>query len=142
MFFAEVVVGQYTSEGGITAWQILAPITTGIGFGSIVLTCVINTYYIVVLAWALYYFIQSFQSADALHVMWNSCNNTWNSEYCKTVSSVRLDADLMATINDKNKTFMTPIEEYWENHAIKIGDHMEWNDLTQDINWNMFYRVC
>jgi len=141
VFFAEVVVGQYTSEGGITAWQILAPITTGIGFGSIVLTCVINTYYIVVLAWALYYFIQSFRSADALHVMWNSCNNTWNSEYCKTVSSVRLDADLMATINDKNKTFMTPIEEYWENHAIKIGDHMEWNDLTQDINWNMFYCV-
>merc|ERR1719219_1184374 len=48
---------------------------------------------------------------------------------------------MMQTINDKNKTFMTPIEEYWENHAIKIGDNMSFDSLTQNVNWNMFYCV-
>ena len=32
VFFIEVVVGQYTSEGGITAWRMLAPISAGIGY--------------------------------------------------------------------------------------------------------------
>ena len=141
VFFAEVVVGQYTSEGGITAWKILAPISTGIGYGSIILTCVINTYYIVVLAWALFYFIQSFASSEQLHQIWNKCDNAWNTGDCMTLDSIRNNSDIMGNINNKNKTFVTPIEEYWENHAIKIGDSMNFEALTQDVNWNMFYCV-
>ena len=49
IFYLEIGLGQFTSEGGITAWERIAPITSGIGYGSIALTIILNMYYIVVL---------------------------------------------------------------------------------------------
>lgn len=146
VFFAEVAVGQYTSEGGITAWQTLAPITAGIGYGGIILTCVLNVYYIVVLAWSVYYLIYSCVSTEELHKMWNSCGNSWNDvSTCKTVAmlknSTNNDFDL-TQFNSNNKTFMTPIEQFWENKALKIGNDMSWSDLEpKNVNWPMFSCV-
>jgi len=146
IFFLEVVVGQYTSEGGITAWRMLAPISAGIGYGSIILTCVLNTYYIVVLGWSLFYFLQSFSSSEHLHQIWNSCDNAWNNpETCRTVRDVMNSQNSSLTnikqFNSNDKPFMTPIEEYWENYAIKIDDDMTFESLFTDINWNMLYCV-
>ena len=36
---------------------------------------------------------------------------------------------------------MTPIEEYWENYAIKIEDDMTFDTLFTNINWPMLYCV-
>uniref|UniRef100_A0A673A9K0 Transporter n=1 Tax=Sphaeramia orbicularis TaxID=375764 RepID=A0A673A9K0_9TELE len=58
VFFLEVALGQFTSEGGITCWEKLCPIFTGIGYASIVIVSLLNIYYIVILAWGLYYLFQ------------------------------------------------------------------------------------
>lgn len=146
VFFAEVAIGQYTSEGGITAWKTLAPITAGIGYGGIILTCVLNTYYIVVLAWSVYYLIYSCVTPDELHKMWNSCDNEWTDRStCKTVEMLKASTSgdfALKHFNSNNKTFMTPIEQFWERKAIKIGDDMSWSDLSpENVNWPMFFCV-
>lgn len=153
LFFLEVSVGQYTSEGGITAWTLLAPITTGIGWGSIVLTTVINTYYIVVLGWSLYYLCASMTSPEVLNKIWNTCGNEWNNQTtCKTFEEVvsqnltksALTATTVAGANSSQavieKNFMTPIEEYWENRVLQISDNMTFDTLT-DINWPLYITV-
>uniref|UniRef100_A0A672KJM1 Transporter n=1 Tax=Sinocyclocheilus grahami TaxID=75366 RepID=A0A672KJM1_SINGR len=78
VFFLEVALGQFTSEGGITCWEKLCPIFTGIGYASIVIVSLLNIYYIVILAWGLYYLFQCFQP----ELPWASCNNKWNTENC------------------------------------------------------------
>lgn len=47
---------------------------TGAGVATVVITFWLVTYYIVILAWALYYLIYSFQK----DVPWKGCKNSWN----------------------------------------------------------------
>ena len=46
----------------------------GAGVATVVITFWLVTYYIVILSWALYYLIYSFQS----DVPWKGCKNSWN----------------------------------------------------------------
>lgn len=47
----------------------------GLGFGTQVIVTLLNFYYIIVLAWGIFYLYFSF-SGD---LAWSSCNNTWNT---------------------------------------------------------------
>ncbi|CDQ68811.1 unnamed protein product [Oncorhynchus mykiss] len=84
VFFLEVALGQYTSEGGITCWEKLCPIFTGIGYASIVIVSLLNIYYIVILAWGLYYLFQCFQP----ELPWAKCNQPWNTARCPPIVQV------------------------------------------------------
>lgn len=50
----------------------------GIGGANVVILTFLNTYYTVIMAWALYYMIMSFSKV----VPWSKCDNEWNTEYC------------------------------------------------------------
>ncbi|EQB77824.1 sodium- and chloride-dependent taurine transporter [Camelus ferus] len=78
VFFLEIIIGQYTSEGGITCWEKICPLFAGIGYASIVIVSLLNIYYIVILAWATYYLFHSFQS----DLPWAHCNHSWNTPQC------------------------------------------------------------
>ncbi|NXY86028.1 S6A13 protein, partial [Alcedo cyanopectus] len=75
LFFLETALGQYTSQGGVTAWRKICPIFEGIGYASQVIGCYLNVYYIIILSWALFYLFTSFNAV----LPWASCNNPWNS---------------------------------------------------------------
>lgn len=47
----------------------------GVGYATQVIVALLNIYYIIVLAWALYYLSNSF----TWDLPWASCNNTWNT---------------------------------------------------------------
>ncbi|CAB1329277.1 unnamed protein product, partial [Coregonus sp. 'balchen'] len=104
VFFLEVALGQYTSEGGITCWEKLCPIFTGIGYASIVIVSLLNIYYIVILAWGLYYLFQCFQP----ELPWAKCNQPWNTDRC-VEDTFRKNKTLMLAANITN--FTSPSEK-------------------------------
>uniref|UniRef100_A0A4W3K0T7 Transporter n=1 Tax=Callorhinchus milii TaxID=7868 RepID=A0A4W3K0T7_CALMI len=77
VFFLEIALGQFMKQGGIGAWNI-APLFKGLGFASMVIVFFCNTYYIMVLAWGLYYLIHSFTN----NLPWATCGHSWNSPEC------------------------------------------------------------
>ncbi|KTF93893.1 hypothetical protein cypCar_00008006 [Cyprinus carpio] len=78
LFLLETAMGQYTQEGGITCWHRLCPLAEGIGYAGQLILLYSCMYYIVILAWALFYLIFSFSS----QLPWASCDNTWNTDDC------------------------------------------------------------
>jgi hypothetical protein len=61
MFFMELALGQMLTVGGLGVFKI-APLFKGIGYAAAVMSCWMNVYYIVILAWAIFYFFMSMRS--------------------------------------------------------------------------------
>uniref|UniRef100_A0A4W5QEB7 Transporter n=1 Tax=Hucho hucho TaxID=62062 RepID=A0A4W5QEB7_9TELE len=127
VFFLEVALGQYTSEGGITCWEKLCPIFTGIGYASIVIVSLLNIYYIVILAWGLYYLFQCFQP----ELPWAKCNQPWNTDRC-VEDTVRKNKTLMLAANITN--FTSPVTEFWERNVLSISSGI---DDIGPLKWDL-----
>ncbi|XP_074213413.1 sodium- and chloride-dependent GABA transporter 2 isoform X2 [Camelus bactrianus] len=115
VFLLETALGQYTSQGGVTAWRKICPIFEGIGYASQVIVILLNVYYIVVLAWALFYLFSSF----TVDLPWGSCRHDWNTEHC--VEFQRTNGSLNVT--SENAT--SPVIEFWERRVLKISDGIQ-----------------
>ena len=85
----------------------------------------LNSYYIVILAWAMYYLINSFTSV----LPWSSCNNEWNTKQCmsdyrrqSTPVNCSNETNLMGLNMSANATLClqddinstSPVREFWE----------------------------
>uniref|UniRef100_A0A8C9W099 Transporter n=1 Tax=Scleropages formosus TaxID=113540 RepID=A0A8C9W099_SCLFO len=75
VFFLETALGQFTSEGGITCWRKVCPLFEGIGYATQVIEAHLNVYYIIILAWAIFYLFNCFTST----LPWASCGHEWNT---------------------------------------------------------------
>ncbi|XP_048356299.1 sodium- and chloride-dependent betaine transporter-like isoform X1 [Sphaerodactylus townsendi] len=113
VFLLETALGQYTSQGGITAWRKICPIFEGIGYASQVIESYLNIYYIIILAWALFYLFNSFSAV----LPWANCNNYWNSEHC---------VDFLNNTSLENGTVSSnttsPVIEFWEKRVLGLTD--------------------
>uniref|UniRef100_A0A8C4NEY7 Uncharacterized protein n=1 Tax=Eptatretus burgeri TaxID=7764 RepID=A0A8C4NEY7_EPTBU len=112
LFFLEVALGQYTAEGGITCWNKICPLFTGIGYASVVIVSLLNIYYIIILAWALFYLAHSFTN----DLPWATCNHTWNTPNCLE--------DMLrhnATLTDNGTNHTSPVTEFWERKVLDIS---------------------
>uniref|UniRef100_A0A669EV82 Transporter n=1 Tax=Oreochromis niloticus TaxID=8128 RepID=A0A669EV82_ORENI len=111
VFLLEVALGQYTSEGGITCWRKISPLFEGLGYGTQVIVTLLNFYYIIVLAWGIFYLSFSF----SWDLPWSSCNNTWNTENCVEFQRRNTSTDQMI-----NPNTTSPVIEFWER-ALRIS---------------------
>ncbi|XP_051509456.1 sodium- and chloride-dependent taurine transporter-like [Myxocyprinus asiaticus] len=127
VFFLEVALGQFTSEGGITCWVKLCPIFTGIGYASIVIVSLLNIYYIVILAWGLYYLLQCFQN----ELPWARCRHSWNTANC-VEDTVRKNKTLWLSANATN--FTSPVTEFWERNVLSISSGI---DEVGGLKWDL-----
>lgn len=111
-------VQRYASNGIDQGEASLKVSLQGVGYAAAVMAFWLNIYYIVVLAWAMYYFYQSI-SAD---VPWRGCNNWWNTARCRSEYDLadeerrcfaeRGFKDLTCKAN--TSMFSSPVKEYWE----------------------------
>uniref|UniRef100_A0A8C6L4U3 Transporter n=1 Tax=Nothobranchius furzeri TaxID=105023 RepID=A0A8C6L4U3_NOTFU len=113
VFFLETALGQFTSEGGITCWRKVCPLFEGIGYATQVIEAHLNVYYIVILAWAIFYLFNCFTT----ELPWAGCGHYWNTgsrrSHRRRCSSWQLTNLL--------RSFM----EFWERRVLKISDGIE-----------------
>ncbi|XP_075773631.1 orphan sodium- and chloride-dependent neurotransmitter transporter NTT5 [Pelodiscus sinensis] len=69
LFFLELAAGQSVRQGSIGVWQHLSPRLVGIGFASCVVCGFVSLYYNVIIAWSIFYLVNSFYSP----LPWTSC---------------------------------------------------------------------
>ncbi|XP_067110891.1 sodium- and chloride-dependent GABA transporter 2-like [Osmerus mordax] len=125
VFFLETALGQFTSEGGITCWRKISPLFEGLGYGTQVIVALLNFYYIIVLAWGIFYLSFSF----SWDLPWSSCNNTWNTENCVEFQRRNESVDFIP-----NPNATSPVIEFWERRALRLSpgiDHMG------SLNWDL-----
>ncbi|XP_053933043.1 sodium- and chloride-dependent GABA transporter 2 isoform X3 [Cuculus canorus] len=115
VFFLETALGQYTSQGGVTAWRRICPLFEGIGYASQVIVILLNFYYIIVLAWALFYLFSSF----TINLPWGSCDHEWNTGNCMELQRAN------STFNVTNENATSPVIEFWERRVLKISDGIQ-----------------
>ncbi|XP_041569651.1 sodium- and chloride-dependent GABA transporter 2 isoform X1 [Taeniopygia guttata] len=182
VFFLETALGQYTSQGGVTAWRRICPLfeawivmhlhtspahlperatgcplskillekwitftkqfsllhcilvfffmatvlarsfvpkqgypLRGIGYASQVIVILLNFYYIIVLAWALFYLFSSF----TIDLPWGSCDHEWNTGNCMELQKAN------STFNVTNENATSPVIEFWERRVLKISDGIQ-----------------
>lgn len=143
LFFAESALGQLTSKGVLKAWTIIPlmkgaclfferrPISfkwtilfSGIGHTCIMIMYNSNTYYMVLLAWALRYVIASCSAT----LPWTTCENWWNTENCHVYIGRNLSENLSEKFQNStvasNYNRVSSVQEYWEYdfcHFLKIS---------------------
>ena len=76
IFYLELVVGQYSSVGPITAFGRMAPAFQGLGYCTVVVMALVNIYYMVIVAWTLFYMFASFY----VKLSWAYCDNDFNTD--------------------------------------------------------------
>ncbi|XP_069968855.1 sodium- and chloride-dependent GABA transporter 1 isoform X2 [Bactrocera oleae] len=142
MFFMELALGQMLTIGGLGVFKI-APIFKGIGYAAAVMSCWMNVYYIVILAWAVFYFFMSMK-AD---VPWRSCNNFWNTVNCvnpyernnlicweDSINGTVKKMCSLALANITASELTDPVKEFWERRALQISDGIE---HIGNIRWEL-----
>ncbi|XP_067439597.1 sodium- and chloride-dependent GABA transporter 2-like isoform X1 [Thunnus thynnus] len=126
LFLLETSLGQYTSLGGVSAWRTVCPLFGGLGYASQVMILHGCVYYIIILAWALFYLANSFQA----ELPWSHCNNTWNTGACFLFDQSNQTAN--ASSLPENAT--SPVMEFWEREVLRLSSTL---DELGPINWKL-----
>uniref|UniRef100_A0A8C1UX53 Transporter n=1 Tax=Cyprinus carpio TaxID=7962 RepID=A0A8C1UX53_CYPCA len=127
VFFLEVSLGQFTSEGGITCWRKISPLFEGIGYATQVIVALLNFYYIIVLAWGIFYLSYSF----SWNLPWSSCNNTWNTgedtinSCCFSESCIEFQRRNESIDQSHLENATSPVIEFWERRVLRISSGIE-----------------
>jgi len=127
MFFLETSMGQFTRRGAMDAW-VLAPVMKGVGLGSGFITMFSSLYYITVMAWALNYFVQVFQS----ELPWMKCGQWFNTNSCITYE----EAMTRNFTGFDNSNVSLPITEFWDKFVLRRSSN-GLEDIGGLDNWPM-----
>ena len=69
---------------------------TGVGYSVVLIAFYVDFYYNVIIAWALHYFLSSFQA----ELPWTKCNNEWNTPDCYEI----MNDDIFNNYNHSQST--------------------------------------
>lgn len=75
----------------------------------------LNIYYIVIIAWALFYFGLSFQAV----LPWTTCGNWWNTDACVSFDS-GMNHTALEILKAANITPVDSVVEFWDRRVLQI----------------------
>ncbi|XP_055841972.1 sodium- and chloride-dependent glycine transporter 1-like isoform X1 [Episyrphus balteatus] len=128
IFFSEMFIGQYAGLGPIKAYTNMAPIFQGLGFCTLVVITFVTIYYMVIIAWIIFYLFASFWP----RLLWGYCNNEFNTDNCYS----SLEDNICKANNQHNE--MDNI--FWKRTCTSVKDICESNNLI-GINATYCFNV-
>uniref|UniRef100_UPI00358F7F40 sodium- and chloride-dependent creatine transporter 1-like isoform X2 n=1 Tax=Myxine glutinosa TaxID=7769 RepID=UPI00358F7F40 len=136
-FVMEVSLGQFMRKGGIAMWGI-APLFRGVGFSSVVVVFFSNIYYVVILAWSIYFLVHCFNMGE---LPWASCGHKWNTPACQEhIQCVNMSSAVGDLSNATNRTCgllngsVSPVVEFWERNVLRVSSGL---DETGTLSWGL-----
>ncbi|XP_066287463.1 sodium- and chloride-dependent glycine transporter 2-like [Branchiostoma lanceolatum] len=138
LFLMELALGQFASQGPISVWK-LSPIFKGVGFAMFTISSLIGIYYIVLLAYSIFYLFASFTS----ELPWNTgCTNAWNTPDC-TISDHGLiwingtwynRTEIQDTELWNSSKRVSQSEEFWKHYVLDISEGV---DHPGAVKWQL-----
>ncbi|KAI1286220.1 Sodium- and chloride-dependent glycine transporter 2 [Halotydeus destructor] len=113
LLIVEMSIGQFSALGPGHVYGAIAPIFKGLGYAIIVGAVIVNSYYIVVMSWSLFYIYESFAGQK-----WKRCDNHFNTYKCKPLSE-------SAEGNFVSRDHKSPAEEFFNNHILMKSSSMD-----------------
>ncbi|CAH8503151.1 unnamed protein product [Schistosoma turkestanicum] len=123
LFYMELMIGQYFRQGCISVWKITL-LFKGIGWASCIITFLGTLHYNTIIAWAFFYLFASFQS----ELPWSNCNHSWNTPYCKEISTNNL--------SHVNFTMTTAAKEFFEIRMLGVDKSTGFGDFGT-VQWEV-----
>ncbi|KAK3910702.1 Sodium-dependent neutral amino acid transporter B(0)AT2 [Frankliniella fusca] len=116
IFYLELAIGQRLRKGAIGVWNQVSPRLGGIGIASAVVSFNVALYYNTIIAWCLFYFVQSFQS----QLPWAECPKKYfgNGSYI-------LEPECVTS---------TPTQYFWYRTTLMVSEDI--NSPTA-FNWKI-----
>ncbi|XP_075598860.1 sodium-dependent proline transporter-like isoform X1 [Balearica regulorum gibbericeps] len=108
IFLMELSLGQYGAAGPITVWK-CCPLLKGVGIAMLIMSSLVSLYYNVIVAWAIYYLVSSFQSP----LPW-SCDAPRNADLCQNTSG--------------STSWMSASEVFWNEQVLGVTDSSSLGD--------------
>ncbi|XP_015789036.1 sodium-dependent neutral amino acid transporter B(0)AT2 isoform X2 [Tetranychus urticae] len=107
VFYLELAVGQRLRKGAIGAWNLISSYMGGIGIASAVVSFNVALYYNTIIAWCIYYLLNSFESP----LPWTDCpkDNYPNGTY----------------VNNSECERSSPTQYFWYRRTLDISDDIE-----------------
>jgi len=85
LFYLEIAIGQRKRRGSVGVWNLIHPYLGGVGIASMIVCFLIAFYYNMIIAWALFYFFNSFQAV----LPWSECPQVENTSFPNISTVVR-----------------------------------------------------
>ncbi|XP_074034900.1 sodium-dependent neutral amino acid transporter B(0)AT3 [Leptinotarsa decemlineata] len=116
IFYLELAIGQRLRKGAIGVWNQVSPFLAGIGISSAVVSFNVALYYNTIIAWCLFYFVQSFQS----QLPWAECPNVYFPN-----GSYTIEPECEAS---------SPTQFFWYRTTLMISEDI---NTPQSFNWKI-----
>ncbi|XP_055364706.1 solute carrier family 6 member 11a isoform X2 [Betta splendens] len=120
----ETALGQYSSQGGIMCWRRVCPLFEGLGYAGQIILFYGAISYIVILAWAFFYFFSSFSG----ELPWATCNNTWNTDACVVLNQYN-GTNWTSSVNSS-----LSVVEFWQRRVLNISPGIE---VLGKVRWEL-----
>ncbi|XP_041780863.1 sodium-dependent nutrient amino acid transporter 1-like isoform X1 [Anopheles merus] len=132
VYYMEMIIGQFSSRGSVKVYD-MAPIMRGVGYGQVLSTTIVTTYYASLMATTLRYLFDSFQSI----LPWAVCEDSWAGSCIPSGSrNVTMASELANGTALSNRT--SSAELYFTKVVLKELDGIDDGIGLPDLRLTLF----
>ncbi|KAL4233010.1 hypothetical protein ACF0H5_007696 [Mactra antiquata] len=123
LYYLEVCVGQFSGSSPLFVWR-MAPLLKGIGWLMVLISGIVSWYYNTIIAWVLYYLVNSFYPT----LPWSTCDNDWNTPNCRPSDPTALkELEEQQAINATTNSSgilrnISSAKEFWQYNVLERSD--------------------
>ncbi|XP_034401028.1 sodium-dependent neutral amino acid transporter B(0)AT1-like [Cyclopterus lumpus] len=128
LLYLEFAIGQRLRSGSVGVWSSIHPYMTGVGIASMTVSFFVGMYYNTILAWVMWYFLNSFQSP----LPWSQCP---------------LNDNLTDLVSECKRS--SPVDYFWYRETLNTSTSIEesgglqwWMVLCLAAAWSVLYLCC